>query len=73
MPNATTMTPDEAIKVVLAKFPSVRETPVRNVAHWPAGNNLHNSMNLHQDALAYGWKGDLFKAIKLVLKLQGKL
>ena len=71
--NTTNLTPDEAIKTVLARFPAVHETPVRNVAHWLSGNRLHNSLNLRQAALVHGWKGDLFKAIKLVLKLQGKL
>lgn len=70
--NTKNLTPDEAIKTVLARFPAVRETPVRNVAHWP-NNPMHNALNLEQDRTAYNWKGDLLKAIKLVLKLQGKL
>ena len=66
------MTPEEAIKATLAKFPDVREIPVRNVAHWP-NNPMHNALNLEQDRKAYNWKGDLLKAIKHVLKIQGKL
>jgi hypothetical protein len=66
------MTPEEAIKTVLTKFPHVRATPVRNVAYWPE-HPFHNKMNLYQDAKVYAWKGDLLKAITLVLKLQNKL
>lgn len=67
------ITPEQAIIQVLKQYPNVRETPVRNVAHWPFGNNLHNSLNLEQDKRAYGWQGEQLKAIKLVLELQGKL
>lgn len=66
------MTPSEAITATLAKFPAARETPVRNVAHWPS-NPMHNALNLEQDRKAYNWKGDTLKAIKHVLKIQGKI
>ena len=66
------MTPELAIEQTLAKFPSARPIPVRNVAHWPS-NPMHNALNLEQDRKAYNWKGDLLKAIKHVLKIQGKL
>lgn len=69
----TSLTPEQAIAEVLRLYPAVRPIPVRNVAHWPSGNNLHNSLNLTADARAYGWKGDQLAAINLVLKLQGKL
>lgn len=69
----TSLTPEQAIAEVLKRYPAVRPTPVRNVAYWPSGNNLHNSLNLTADARAYGWKGKQLAAIKLVLKLQGKL
>lgn len=66
------MTPELAIEQTLAKFPAVRAIPVHNVAHWP-NNPMHNTLNLEQDRKAYNWKGDLLKAVKHVLKLQGKL
>jgi len=66
------MNPELAITETLARFPSVRTTPVRNVAYWPS-NPIHNALDLEQDRRAYGWKGDLLKAIRHVLKIQGKL
>ena len=66
------MTPEEAIKVTLEKFPTARKIPVTNVAYWNDGVSF-NRMNLDADTRAYGWKGDTLKAIKHVLKLQKKI
>jgi len=62
----------KAIETTLAKFPLARKTPVGNVAYWGT-NKMHNSMNLEADKQAYGWKGETLKAIRHVLKIQGKI
>lgn len=66
------ITPSEAIKQTLEKYPKARPTPVENVAHWGT-NTMHNSMNLEQDTKLYGWNGDTLKAVRYVLKLQNKI
>ena len=66
------MTREEAIEAVKAKYPDIKGYAIQNVAEW-RGTPWENAMNLGADAQVYGWTGKKLAAIKMVLKLQGKL
>ena len=66
------MTEQDAIDATRAKYPDIKGHAVENVACW-GGNAWENAMNLGQDAACYNWTGKKLAAIKMVLKLQGKL
>jgi len=61
-----------AIDTTLAKYPKARKIPVENVAYWST-DKFANYMNFEADKACYGWKGDTLKAIRHVLKIQGKI
>ena len=67
-----TMTEQEAVTATHAKYPSVLGYAIENVAGWN-GSKFQNAMNLAQDAECYGWRGKKLMAVKMVLRLQGKL
>jgi hypothetical protein len=66
------MNEEQAITATIAKYPTARKTPVENVAYWGAEKRA-NRINLNADKAAYNWKGETWKAIQHVLKIQGKI
>ena len=66
------MTEQAAIDATRAKYPDIKGYAIQNVAGWQ-GTPWENAMNLGADAQVYGWTGKKLAAIKMVLRLQGKI
>lgn len=59
----------QAVEKAMKKYPKARRIAVENFTYGKQGRGMvfGDSMNLHADARAYGWKADTIKAIKMVI------